>query len=116
MLHLVVLVLAEQLELEFQQKMMEAVQAEGLEVQRFNEINAAQQQSGGTDNISKDELDKFNSANEKIVGIQKEVGATLEKAIAEEGMEPATFQQIMIAYQQDESLRTRIDAMMQSGQ
>ncbi|MBS9522694.1 DUF4168 domain-containing protein [Litoribacter ruber] len=98
---------------EMQSKMMETIEETGLDVNRFNELAQAQQ-AGNIKEVSQDpdEIAKFNEAGQKVVEMNQEIGQAYQEKMAENDMDQQKFQEMMMAYQQSEKVRTKIDSMM----
>jgi hypothetical protein len=95
--------------------MMQAIEEEDLELQRFNEIltSRQQQQSAEEINASAEELAAFNKAAEKIMTVQQEAQTEINELIEEEiGAEK--YQQIAMAYQQSPDVQQKINEMLQN--
>lgn len=102
---------------EGEQKMVKAIEEEGLQAGRFNEIMTARQTNDSTNaGASDEELQKVDAATEKIVGIQQEVEQKMTTVIEEEGMKPQEFQEILLAYQQSPKVREKVNTMIQKKQ
>lgn len=101
--------------MEAQQKMMAAVQDEGLEVQRFSEIMSAQQMPDGESDaeITPVEMEKFEKAQNAIDKIQDDAQAEMNTIIESNGMSSDRYEEIMMIVQQDQDLMQRVQAMMQ---
>ncbi|UCS94122.1 DUF4168 domain-containing protein [Echinicola marina] len=99
---------------EMQGKMVKAIEDEGLEINRFQELARAQQ-SGNIQDASDDpaELAKFNQAGQKVMEMQKDVQVKVQEMIEEEALSVQKFQQISMAYNQDQKVKEKIDALMQ---
>ncbi|MFN6943479.1 MAG: DUF4168 domain-containing protein [Cytophagaceae bacterium] len=95
-----------------QDKMVEAIEAEKLDIDRFNTILTAQQQQK-TDELeaSEEELKAFNNAVQKVVKIQTKMQEEISDYI-EENLGIKKYDQIVLAYQQDEKVRATIDGIM----
>ncbi|WP_143960085.1 DUF4168 domain-containing protein [Litoribacter populi] len=98
---------------EMQGKMMKTIEDSGLDVDRFNELAQAQQ-AGNIKEVSQDpeEMAKFNEAGQKVVEMNQEIGEAYQKKMTENDMDQQKFQEMMMAYQQSEKVRTKIDSMM----
>lgn len=104
---------------EIQQKnetvMIQAIEEEDLELERFNEILVSRQQQQSAEDIgaTAEEMASFNQAAEKIMAVQKEAQAEIEQVIEDElGMEK--YQQIVIAYQQDPEVQEKVNQMLEA--
>ncbi|WP_137401184.1 DUF4168 domain-containing protein [Echinicola rosea] len=98
---------------EVQGKMMDAIKAEGLEVQRFQELAQAQQ-SGSLKDASDDpeEIGKFNKAGQQVMAIQKEVQTKAQGLIEENDLSVQKFQQMSMAYNQSQEVRAKVDTLI----
>ncbi|MFO8030177.1 MAG: DUF4168 domain-containing protein [Cyclonatronaceae bacterium] len=109
---------AQSVQAESQQEMITIVDEEGIEVSTYNEIIQAQQMGQSMEDIevSAEDLEKFERANEQIQEIEEQMERQLSEAVEEEGMEMERFQEINMAIQQDPSLQQRVQQMIQETQ
>lgn len=98
---------------QLQQKMISAVQNEGLEVQRFNEILNAQQDPDQETDASEDELEKFASASQSVELIQNEGQEDMQKAITDNNLTVNRYQEIMTVMQSDPELQQRLQELIE---
>lgn len=105
---------ASEIQQENEAAMMQAIEEEDLDVQRFNEILTAQQnqQTAEDINATAEEMAAFNQAAEKIITVQQEAQAKINELIEEE-IGGEKYQQIAMAYQQSPEVQERINAMLQ---
>jgi hypothetical protein len=101
---------------EMQGKMIQSIEETGLDINRFNELAQAQQ-AGNIKEVSQDpeEIAKFNEAGQKIVEMNQEIGEAYQQKMDEHDMDQQKFQQMMMAYQQSEQVRAKVDSMMENG-
>lgn len=99
--------------MEAQQKMLAAVEDEGIDVQRFTEIMNAQQMPDSDADISKEEMDKYEKAQDAVDKIQDDVQAQMNEIIEDNGMSTDRYEEIMMVVQQDQALMQRVQQMMQ---
>jgi hypothetical protein len=94
-------------------EMIRAINDQNLDIEKFNEIMAAQQGmvDGGIE-VTPEELDAFSSAASKIIEIQEEMREEMQRAIAAQGMDTDKFQQMVIAYQRNPEFQNKIDRMI----
>jgi Domain of unknown function (DUF4168) len=105
----------------------EAIQGQGLTVQRFNEIlqsqRAAQGQPSGaapstpaqpSTPASPEEQQKFDQALTQITQIQQSVEQRMEQAITGAGLNVQRFNQIFTIARQDQGLKQRIEQVLQN--
>lgn len=97
--------------------MIQSIEEEDLDVNRFNEILTAQQNQQKSTEIeaSAEEMAAFNKAAEKIMKIQQEAQVEIEQLIEEEiGSEK--YQQIVMAYQQRPDLQQKVNQLLEEKQ
>jgi len=95
-------------------QMIEAISEKGLDVQRFQELAQAQQTGKITDaSQDPEELAKFNEAGQEVMKVQKEVQGEIQQKIMDSEMDIQKFQQISMAYNQSETVRTKIDKLLE---
>lgn len=96
-----------------QQKMVKAIEEEGLEVQQFTSIQKAEsnpQQEAETD---EETLEKYNNARQKVTKLQQKVQGKMEKKIKETGLSVNRYQVISNKVQQDPELMKKVQKMIQ---
>lgn len=104
---------------EIQQKneaqMIQAIEEEDLDINRFNEILMARQNQQNAEEIdaSAEEMASFNNAAEKIMTVQQEAQAEIEQLIESE-MGSQKYQQIVMAYQQSPEVQQKVNQMLES--
>ncbi len=109
-----VYVKASEIQQENETVMMQAIEEEDLELQRFNEILTSRQQQQPAEeiNATAEEMAAFNKAAEKIMTVQQEAQVEINQLIEEEiGAEK--YQQIAMAYQQSPEVQQKINEMLQ---
>ncbi|WP_200974618.1 DUF4168 domain-containing protein [Echinicola sp. 20G] len=96
-----------------QGEMMKVIEEEGLEVARFQQLARAQQ-SGNIKEASEDpeEIAKFNKAGQKVMEMQQEVQTKVQGLILENDFTVQKFQQMSMAYNQDQEVKAKIDTLM----
>lgn len=96
-------------------EMMEAIAEQGMEVTRFQELAQAQQTGKITD-VSEDpeEISKFNLAGQEVMEVQKKVQGEIKQKIEDNKMDINTFQQISMAYNQSDKVRSKIDELLKA--
>ncbi|MEJ8801335.1 DUF4168 domain-containing protein [Pontibacter sp. H249] len=96
-----------------EQKMMKILEEEKLGVDKFNEMaQAHQQQKLAEANATPEEMAAFNKAAQRMMEMQPEMQKEVETAIQKDGMTLEKYEQIMVAYRQDQALQERINKMM----
>lgn len=98
---------------ETEKKMIKAIEEEDLDLNKFNEIMTAQQNQQ-TENLeaTPEELQKFDKASAQLMKIQTDVQSEMVEVIQEEGLEPQQYEQILLAYQSDQNVKAKIDALI----
>lgn len=105
-----------QVQQEGEQKMMEAIEGEDIDVDRFNQILMSRQNPDQETDASPEELTAFSKAAEKVMEVQKELEEKAVKAVEEEGMAIEDYQQIMMAYQQSPKVQQQVEKIMSEEQ
>lgn len=97
-----------------QDQMVKAIEDEGLEVERFQELAQAQQ-NGSLKDVSNDveELAKFNEAGQKVMEMQHEIQTQVQEVISNSDLSAEKFQEMYMAYNQSETVRSKVDEMIQ---
>ncbi|MFW6277361.1 MAG: DUF4168 domain-containing protein [Prolixibacteraceae bacterium] len=93
---------------ELQQKMVNAVQESGLEVEEFNEILNAQQNDNQEVDATEEELNKFTDAQESIEQIQNQGQQEMQKIISNNELTVPRYQEIMVAVRNDSELQQKL--------
>lgn len=101
------------IEQKVQPEMVQAVEEEGIEVQRFNEIMNAQQDPNQELNASEDELKKFAAANREIEEIQSRAQREMMGKISEAGLTVERYQEIMVAVRNNPELQLKLQNSLQ---
>lgn len=95
-----------------QQDMMKVIEANGFEVNRFNELYEASQTDKKEANITVEEKEKFgtvmNEIQKKQAGLQKQ----MEDVITKEGLTLDRYQQVATALQTNTELQQRLQALL----
>ncbi|MGM0620653.1 MAG: DUF4168 domain-containing protein [Bacteroidota bacterium] len=99
-----------------QQEMMSAVEEEGIEVERFNQIMQAQQDPNQDVDANEEELQNFAKASQAVEQIQAKVQKEMEKVITENDLTVERYQQIMMAVRSDAELQQRLQQKIQQDQ
>lgn len=109
-----VYVKANEIQKENEAQMIQAIEEEDLDVNRFNEILMSRQNQESPEevNASAEELASFNQAAEKIMEVQQQAQTEIEQLIEEE-MGTQKYQAIVIAYQQDPEVQQKVNKMLE---
>lgn len=100
---------------EIQGEMIEAIENEGMDVDRFTEIQRSQQSPDQQMDIDEKELELYQKAQAELERIQKEAQAKMVKRIEEEGLTEERYKEISMALQSDQELMKKFQSM-QGGQ
>lgn len=95
-----------------EQDAMKIIEEKDLEVNRFNELVAIQQ-GQSDEEASPEELAAFNEAAQEIMQNNQKTQTEMVKVLEANGVDEKTYQEIMIAYQQDEEFRAKVDKVVQ---
>lgn len=99
------------IQMEGEQKMIKAIEDEGLSLDRFNEILEQQRDPQRGTETSAEDLKSFNSAAQQILQENAKLERAMESSIQEEGIDVETYKQIMLAYQQNPAIYDRVNKM-----
>lgn len=102
------------IQMEGEQKMIKAIEDEGLTVDRFHEILEHQRDPNRATETktSPEELKSFNNAAQVILQENAKLEERMTSSIEEEGIDIETYQQIMVAYQQNPGIQNRVNKML----
>lgn len=96
-----------------QQKMINAVEEEGLEVQRYKEIMQAQQDPNQEANATNEELKQFETAIQEVGELQAKAEQEMEAKIIAEDLTINRYREILALIQNDPELQQRIQKYLQ---
>ncbi len=96
-----------------QQKMVSTVEEEGLEVQRYNEIQQAQQDPNQEDNATDEELKQYEAATQELEKIQAQAQQEMQGKIIEEGLTVNRYQEIAAIVQSNPELQQKLQEYLQ---
>lgn len=100
------------IQMQAEQKMIRAIEDEGLSVERFHEILEQQRDPSRTSETSMDELESFNNAAQVILEENERIEKQMTTSIEEEGIDVETYKQIMLAYQQSPAVQDRVNGLI----
>jgi hypothetical protein len=101
------------IQIEAEQKMIKAIEDEGLSIERFNDILEQQRDpSRASGEPSAEELQSFNKAAQVILDENAKIEKQMTTSIEEEGIDIETYKQIMLAYQQNPDIQNRVNKMV----
>lgn len=98
---------------ELQQGMVEMIEEEGMDVERFNEIHSASSSPEGEVDASSEELATHQKVVNKIEKKQSEFQDRVTELIEEEGLTLDRYQEVFQALQADQELQKKFSEMMQ---
>lgn len=101
------------IEQQAQAQMVEAIQAEGLTVERFNEIAQSQQNPETQTQVSNQEAQTFTQVIQQISEIRQAAEQDMQTAVQEEGLAVDQFNLIAQAVQQDPTLQRQVLELLQ---
>lgn len=102
------------IQMEAEQKMIKAIEGEGLTVERFNQILEQQRDPSRTSETSVEELQSFNNAAQVILEENTRIEKEMTSSIEEEGIDIETYKQIMVAYQQNPDVQSRVNKFVEN--
>lgn len=100
------------IQMESEQKMIKAIEDEGLTVERFNAILEQQRDPSRSAETSSEELNSFNNAAQMILQENEKIEKQMTISVEEEGIDIETYKQIMVAYQQRPELQERVHELL----
>lgn len=98
---------------EAQQKMIAAVEKEGLQAQRYSEIQQAQQDPNQEVNANDEELKQYETATQELQKIQIQAQQQMQEKLNTEGLTESRFQEINMVLQSDPKLQEKIRTIQQ---
>lgn len=104
------------IEQETQVELVQAIESQGLSVERFQEIAVAQQnpEIQPSADISQGEVESFEQAANQVTQIQEQAQTKMQEAVEREGLDAQQFNQIVAALQQDPTLQQQFQEMLQN--
>ncbi|MFN2262045.1 MAG: DUF4168 domain-containing protein [Psychroflexus sp.] len=99
-----------------QQKMVTAIEGEGLSAERFNEIHQASMDPNSESDASAEEKKQHEAALAQVEKIQEGNQKKMEKKIKEKGLTMEKYEAIGAKLQQDPEMQQKLQAMMMKKQ
>lgn len=96
----------------YQEKMVSAIEEEGLTAQEFQSFSQSQQ-SGQETEMSEEKKESYANAMNSVVGIQQEMQQEMQTVVQEGEMEVQEYQQMSMHIQQSPELSQKVEGMMQ---
>lgn len=97
---------------EAQQEMMTVIQQEGLEVERFNEIQQAVMDPNAKNDATEDEMKKHAKVTAKFEQMQPELERRAKEGIESKGLTFERFQQLATVIQNDVNLQQKLQGIL----
>jgi hypothetical protein len=101
---------------EIEQEMIKKIEDKGMELDQFNQIATQVQTSGKAEGVAEDDLKKFEEISGEIQNIQMENQEELTKIIREEGLDPQLYQEMMLAYSSNPTVKQKVDEKLSQQQ
>lgn len=98
---------------ETQQTMIQAVEEEGLGVQRYNAIQDAQQDPDKQVNATSEELNQFETVNQELEKIQIQAQQKMQESIIDEGLSLDRYQELAELIRNDPELQLKLQQLLQ---
>lgn len=98
---------------EAQQKMINTVEEQGLDVQRFSEIQQAQQDPQQELEATEEEVEKYEASTREFEKIQLKAQREMEEKITEGGLTVPRYQEIAMTLQSDPELQKKFQMIQQ---
>ena len=96
-----------------QDKMVKAIEDEGLELQRYNAIGKAQRSGDKDIEVTEEEIEKLHAINSKLVKINSETSEIIEKKLGANNLTSERYQEILQSVQKDEKLKIKLRDKLQ---
>ncbi|MGJ3253909.1 MAG: DUF4168 domain-containing protein [Elainellaceae cyanobacterium] len=99
-----------------EEQVVAVIEESGLSRERFSEIFQAQEspEMAPEADVSPEEAQSFNDAYAQIQSIETEITAQREQVLETAGLDPERFNEILVAVQQDPSLRQQVQELLQN--
>lgn len=106
------------IQVEAQEKMQEAVEGEDITFERFQQMMMAMQNPQMADevDITDEEMATLQTLQPTLMEIQSEADEKMVAKIEENGLSTERYQNIVMAAQQDEELRARVEALLEDNE
>lgn len=103
------------IQVEAQEKMAEAVEEEDITFERFQQMMMAMQNPQMADqvDVTDEEMAKLQTLQPALMEIQSEADEKMMEKIESNGISVERYQNIVMAAQQDQELRSRVEALLE---
>jgi hypothetical protein len=98
---------------EFQQQMLNTLEANGLGAERFNEIQQAQQNPQQESDASKEEMEKYEASIRDFQNTQVQAQEIMEEKIIEAGLTVPRYEEIAMTLQSNPELQAKLQELQQ---
>jgi hypothetical protein len=98
-----------------QQEMMAAIEAEGMKVDRYTQIQQAQQDPSKESDATAEEMKTFEAVNKKLQEVQMGAQEKMTKKLVDAGLSEEWYQQTAMAIQSNQELMMRFQQLQQGG-
>lgn len=95
-----------------QQEAVKAIEVEGMEIERFNEISQAQNDPSQEVETNEEEVAQLTKINSKIQEIQTSFQSQVVGMIQKKGLTVQRYQELYAAIQQDEELQQKFGELI----
>lgn len=97
-----------------QNKAVQLIEEEGMQVERFNELANAQNNPNQSVEPKEGEVEKLKSISTEIQKVQLDFQEKVGEIIQREGLTMQRYQEVYQAIQQDQSLQQKLSTLIQS--
>lgn len=99
----------QEVQMEGQERMKNAIQEEGLDIPTYSNIAKAKQSSQGQEvDASEEDMKAYEKAQAKVESLQTEIQSEMRTVVEENDISIQEFQQVRQAYQTDPELKEKI--------
>lgn len=95
-----------------QQKMVGTIEEEGMDINRYNELNQASANPNAEVDATEEEMETYEKVTKKVQTIQTDFQQKVKKMIEDEGMTLQRYQEVYTALQSDEKLKEKFNELM----
>jgi len=103
---------------ESREKMTQVIEEQGLTIEQYNEFFREKQQSGSPNSeesqLSQEQQQKFEQADDRINQIEQQAQGQIEEAITNEGLEVERFEKIWMEVRKNPELQQKVQDRLQS--
>lgn len=91
-----------------QDKMVQAIESEGLTLERYNAIGKAQRSGDKDFEVTEDEIEKLNAINSKLVEIDSTTNEAIQKKLSANDLTYERYRQIFQSVQKSDELKRKL--------